>query len=92
MRQARPREIITERATEELENKLLKIIPGYIFYTSSFCYFQLLLLFVLNMVDAENKPIQVTYQYYNHFLPHTFLMKKQALLKSSNINLTYKHV
>ena len=37
------------------------------------------------------KPIQATYQYYNHFLPHILSMKKYALVKSSNNNLIYKH-
>ena len=30
------KKIVTERATEELENNLLKIRSGYIFYTYSF--------------------------------------------------------
>ena len=41
MRQARLREIITERATEEKaskENKLLKIVSGNILFTYSFSY------------------------------------------------------
>ena len=37
------------------------------------------------------KPIQATYQYYNHFLSHTWSMKKHALVKSSKNNLIYKH-
>ena len=37
------------------------------------------------------KPIQATYQYYNHFLPHTLSMKKHAIVKSNNSNLIYKH-
>ena len=40
------------------------------------------------MVHEENKPIQATYQYCNNFFPHTLPMKKQALVKGSNNNLT----
>ena len=37
------------------ENELLIIISGYILFISSFYPFQLLLLFLLNMADVENK-------------------------------------
>ena len=37
------------------ENKLLKIISGYILFASSFYSLYLLLLFLLNMADAENE-------------------------------------
>ena len=46
---------------------------------------------VKNRADAENKTIQTTYQYYNPFVPHNLSMKKHALVKSSNNNLTFKH-
>ena len=32
-----------------------------------------------------------SYQYYNHFLLHAISMKKQALVKISKNDLTYKH-
>ena len=107
MRQARPWEIITERATEEKASKQSKRTSYWRLYldisfsllvftlSSSYHYF------FWTWQMQKMKPIQATYQYYNHFLWHILPMKERVIVKSSrnitsvsakNWKLLFRHV
>ena len=93
MRQARPREIITEQATEEkASNKAReRHIWMHPFYYSFLLSLVVISIFFWTWQMQTMKHIQAIYQYCNRFLPYISWMEKRSLLKISKSNMIYKH-
>ena len=72
-------------------NKLFKIESRYILFTSSFSYFYLLLLFLLNMANAENETHLGNLALLQPLLLTHFVIEKASFSHKQQQNLIYKH-